>query len=393
MGNSFRKPSDPKPNYSEQAKLNEFILEEVHTRASIDYGNQEIRDIQTALHKVLDRVVTRVNERGRFKISRIVPCGSMAEQTAVLKFDYKKEMYTEFDFLANLKYFPNIICRDHGCGQCVKVSKLPVRLGAMGKLQKYRDKFNCPGPASRSGHLFWREINTCLGSDCQCFSVQYDDNAFYPSYSYELAADGKSDYRCDQCVAEMSTGVLRVNHSVSVGKSGDANCSLAFMWTSKANTLPVYDKLLQEEARQVTSLSVHVDFLPALEVLKANPDEVVHDFFLVPKKCNVCEVNYDKWRKSNCMAEIAYIVNEMSAKHRKCYKIIKYFLSTLGFNNINWCHVKTVTLNHSRGCSGSSEGCAECVLKILTDLKHVYETKTLTSFHGPGVNIFPRWMY
>ena len=373
--------------------LNE-MLEQVNTRSSIDNCNEERKDIKTAVHTMLERIVTRVNERGMFKISRIVPCGSMVERTTVLKFKKYNEMYTEFDFLANLDYSPNIICCDHGCGQCVEVSELPVPVGARSKLQEYDDKCFSITLASRCDHLFWREVNTCLGSDCHCFSVQYDDNPIAPSYSYELAAECESDYRCDKCVVEMPTGILRVNHSVSVGKDGGADCSLAFIWTSKANTLPVYDQLLQEEARQVTSLSIHVDFLPALEVHKAKPD-VVHDFFLVPKQCNVNVCGFEKynWRKSNCMAEIAYIVNEMSQKHRKCYKIIKYFLSTVGVVFIiNWYHVKTATLIHSRECSDSSEGCAECVLKILTDLKQAYETGTLTSFHESGVNIFPRGM-
>ena len=371
-------------------KLNK-LLDEVVTRASIGHGIQEIRDIQTAVHTVLEKVVTRVNKRGRFKISRIVPCGSMVERTTVLKFDYKIGMYTEFDFLANLDYSPNIICRDNDCGQCVKVGELPVSDEAMSKMQEYDDNLLSRGLTARCDHLFRREVNTRLGSDCQCFSVQYDDNPFALSYSYKLAAECESDYRCDKCVVEMPTGILRVNHSVFVGPRGAEDCSLAFMWTSKANTLPVYDHLLQEEARQVTSLPVHVDFLPALEVLKAKPDEAKHDFFLVPKHCNVCgryNIKEDKWRKSNCMAEIAYLVNEMSEKHRKCYKIIKYFLSTVGIRHSNGYYVKTVTLNHSRECSDSSEGCAECVLKILTDLKQAYETETLTSFHEPGVSIF-----
>ena len=79
----------------------------------------------------------------------------------------------------------------------------------------------------------------------------------------------------------------------------------------------------------------------------------------------------------------------MSEKHRKSYKIIKYVLSPVGiWSIINWYWVKTVTLNHSRECSDSSEGCAECLLKRLTDLKHAFETGTLTLFHEPGVNIF-----
>ena len=392
MANCFRKPSNPKLNYSKKA--NE-ILEELLTKVATDYSNPEILHIQTAVRTMLERVVTRVNERGRFKISRIVPCGSMAEQTAVLKFDDYKEMYTEFDFLANLDYSPNIICRDHPCEQCVEVRELPVSVGAMSELQEFDNLISSHrGTARRCEHLFWREVNTCLGSDCHCFSVQYDDEPYFQSYSYKLAAQCESDYRCDKCVVEMPTGILRVNHSVSVGGVNSVDCSLVFMWTSKANTLTVYDQMLQKKARQVTSLPIHVDFLPALEVLKANPDTAVHDFFLVSKHCSVYDdykdmVN-DRWRKSNCMSEIAYIVNEMSVKHRKCYKIIKYFLSTVEFDYINWYHVKTVTLNHSRECSDSSEGCAECVLGILTDLKQAYETGTLTSFHGSGVNIFSR---
>ena len=381
----------PKLDDTRTNNLNK-LLDKVVTKVSIDHGNQEIRDIRTAVHIMLDRVVTRVNERGMFKISRIEPCGSMRECTAVWKYHrFTHKCYTEFDFLANLEYSPNTVCRDHGCGQCVRVSELPVPVGAMSKLQKYDNEFWSTG-TRRCDNLFWREINTCLGSTCNCFSVHYNDDFLYPSYSYKLAAECKSDYRCDKCVVEMPTGILRVNHSVDVGR--DANCSLAFMWTSKANTLLVYDRSLQAEARQVTSLSVHVDFLPALEVHKAKPDAATHDFFLVPKHCNICyyddydPFNETNWRKSNCMAEIAYIVNEMSEKHRKCYKIIKYFLSTVGFSYINWYWVKTVTLNHSRECSDSSEGCAECVLKILTDLKHAYETKTLTSFHESDVNIF-----
>ena len=301
----------PKLDDTRTNKLNQ-LLDEVVSRASIDYANQEIRDIQTAVHTVLERVVTRVNKREMFKIPRIVPCGSMVERTTVLKFDIKKEMYKEFDFLANLDYSPNILCRDHRCGQCVKVSELPVPVGARSKLQEYGDKFGRLGTASRyCDHLFWREINTCLGSDCHCFSVLYHDDSIFSSYSYKLAAECKSDYRCDKCVVEMPTGILRVNHSVSVGSDPmAAKCSLAFMWNSKANTLPVYDQMLQEKAGQVTYLPVHVDFLPALEVLKAKPDEAVHDFFLVPKRCNACDPSFEYyWRKSNCIAEIVYIVD------------------------------------------------------------------------------------
>ena len=125
MANSFKVPSDPEViytrldekgktvksatenyglNYSElvdskRIKLNR-IFEEVNNKASIDYSKQEILDIKTAVHTMVERMAARVNERGSFKISRIEPCGSMAEQTAVLKFSKRtRERYTGLIFL------------------------------------------------------------------------------------------------------------------------------------------------------------------------------------------------------------------------------------------------------------------------------------------------------
>ena len=373
-------------------KLN-GIFEEANRRASLDYSNQEILDIQVAVHTMLERIATRINERGVFKISRIKPCGSMAEKTTVWKYSKKTgERYTEFDFLAVIEYPPEIIRPVGGCRQCVGVIKMPVHGNT---LNAHRSIFLEKNNMVMFDLLFVKELNTCFGSACDCFFVEYDDNNVYPSYSYKTAEECDSDYRCDKCVVEMPTGILGVNHSVSVGKHDkDANCSLAFRWTSTANTLSVCGKLLGEEAEHITSLSIHVDFLPALEILKDESveDAREHDFFLVPKHCNGCRAN-EQWRKSNCMAEIKYIVHVMSEKHKKCFKIIKYFLSRFLENFpyiLNWYYVKTVALNHSRECLDSSEACAECVLKMLTELKLSYRTKSLNSFHDVHVNMFQR---
>ena len=196
-----------------------------------------------------------------------------------------------------------------------------------------------------------------------------------------------------------------------------------FRWSSKANTISAYDRMLQEESSEVNRLAIHVDFLPAIEihqsgthtagswirnvigfipglsVLTSDTAARKHDFFLVPKSCNVCAFEVcnilygtEPWRKSNCLAEISHIVHDMSEKHKKCYKVIKYFLSIIEHIKIvrvNWYHVKTMVLNHSRECSDSSEGCAECVLKILAELKHAYKTKRLNSFTDSNVSILP----
>ena len=392
----------PKLDENTTNKLNE-IFEEVHSKVSIDYSiNQEILDIKAAVRIMLERVVARVNGRGRFSISRIQPCGSMVEGMAVWKYDEgpRENRYTEADFLAILADSPVLTCRSGGgCQQCAGVSVLPVNVNRL-KDSEITRLFDGDYPKKKEfDRLFLSELNTCLGSACNCFSVLYKNKtirteertSLFPSYSYKLSTECESDYRCDKCVVEMPTGILRVNHKLSVGPAPRAeNCSLAFTWTSKAKTLSVYDKFLQEKAECSTSLSVHVDFLPAIEIFKADSYDGApeHDFFLLPKRCNGgCRA--EQWRKSNCLAEIAYIVHVMSEKHKKCYKIIKYFLSRDVFSmTIDWYHVKTAALNHSRECSDASEDCAVCVLKMLTELKHSYDIKTLNSFHYPDVNMF-----
>ena len=435
----------PELDEARKAKLNE-ILEEIHTKASIDYGLQEMKDIQTTVHKMLERVVERVNKRGLFKISRIVPAGSMEEKTAMWKYSiHTGEIYTEFDYLGVLDcprdiintefdYLGvldcprDIIHRYRKCRRCVRLREMPVKRNALHEYKNF-PKRGYNNDRKRFDHLFWREINTCLGSDCDCFSITLklnDNDERYWSLTYKLAEDCDPDYRCDKCVVEMPTGILRVNHSVSVGPfQGQAYCSLVFRWTSKASTISAYDRMLQEESSKINRLAIHVDFLPAIEVhqsgthtagssirnvtgvtpglsvLTSDTAARKHDFFLVPKRCNVCYIDplygTEHWRKSNCLAEISHIVHDMSEKHKKYYKVIKYFLSIIAhiknvFVNwyVNWYHVKTMVLNHSRECSDSSEGCAECVLKILAELKHAYETKRLNSFTGSNVSILPK---
>ena len=364
-----------------------------------EQNRQEVSDIKAAVHMMLDRIITRVNKKGMFKISRVEPCGSMTEQTAVWKYGKETQeryAYTEFDSLAVLNCSPDIICRNHDCrGLCVEVSEMPTCMPfeAIDEINDVILEFKrTSGQRDLCDRLFWREIHTCLDSICDCFTIQFNEQDPWYRVSYTPAScDSGRESLCNKCIVEMPTGILRVNSSVSVGRFEEANCSLAFSWTSKVNTLIVCDKLLKEEPEPIHSLPIHVDFLPALEVLKGKPDEATrdHDFFLVPKHCNVCERG-ENWRKSYCMAEIAHINNDMSEKHRKCYKIMKYCISTIIDRNaidINWYHVKTVALNHSRECSDSSEGCAKCVLKMLRELKHAYETRTLNSFHESGVNI------
>ena len=59
------------------------IFDAINEKVSVDHNNAEFQDIQSAVNEMLERIVTRVNGRGIFQISKIVPAGSMAEKTSI----------------------------------------------------------------------------------------------------------------------------------------------------------------------------------------------------------------------------------------------------------------------------------------------------------------------
>ena len=88
--------------------------------------------------------------------------------------------------------------------------------------------------------------------------------------------------------------------------------------------------------------------------------------------------NQAVWLKLN-----VYIVNVMSEKHRKCYRIMKYLLSIIDkcHVNINGYYAKTIAMNHSKKCSDLSDNSAECVLEMFCQLTIAYEVEKLKPYH------------
>ena len=124
-----------KPHKQGQKKKLKSFFQHIILNAPVDFSIQEIQDIQDAVHTMLERIRTRVNKRGIFNIDRIVPTGSMADKTAIWKYDdYEKESFLEFDNLAVLKESVRQ-CEDHGdyqrCPGCIRISKLPLNLNRM----------------------------------------------------------------------------------------------------------------------------------------------------------------------------------------------------------------------------------------------------------------------
>ena len=373
-----------------------------------------MQDIQTAMDTMLERIRIRVNSRGIFKIARIVRAGSMKEKTSLWKIRgrsrEKSHNYLEFDFLAALENaVKDCIAQTADCLGCIQIVKQCY----------YGDDIlnTVPRDSYRRG-IFWadvleweydaryvinalfiEEINYCLTSSCDCLTYQCNEDK---DHCYEIALRPSSvEHKdgCSECTVDMPTGTLHVNTEINVEQDsfGPNTCSLIFQWISKAKSLSAPDKLLLQEPQLLSSLPIDVDFLPAMELLKPTPSGVrdEHDYFIVPKRCNVCGgVDYDdygeygnRWRKSWCLAEINAFTTDMSDKHRRCYQVMKYFSEQL--SSLSSYHIKTVVLNHHTICSDTTDECVDCVIGILRELQHAYKTKKLLSYQS-NLNIMNR---
>ena len=389
-------------NQVRNKKLESFF-QRIILNAPVDFTSPEIQDIQDAVHTMLERIRTRVNNRCVFNITRIVPTGSMAEKTAIWKYgDDEKETYLECDNLAVLKESVRQ-CEDHSdnkkCPGCIRISKSPIEFTRVAKqdLNLIRERWNNMqtfprrfkedlGNAAMINDIFIYEISNGLTSSCDCLSLHFERTC----YSFQPSSlDNK--YGCDKCIVDMPTGTLSVNtkKNVSCGPftGGRNKCSLILKWTSKTNSLLAPDKSLQQK-QPITSMPIYIDFLPAMESLKPTSTDAryTHAYYIVPKKCNVCGNDSEfasSWRKSGCMAEIQALKTEMSEKHRRCFHIVKYLAKDI---RVNKYLLKNAVLRHSITCSDRSDNYVDCVIKVYQNTLSAFNRRDFTSYHS-NINI------
>ena len=389
---------------SQEKKLNS-ILEELVTKYGVDFSCPEIKDIKSAVSEMIERIKTGINKRGLFSISRTELCGSMAEETAMWKQEFRPCI--EFDFLAILQAAGDI---EPCCQECFYVETLPLNL----------DLLKIYYPSLYDLYLKYENERKEILEDCftyECLAscgyqeLIYQDIRFRLKSTFEPSSTRSETQRgCDRCTVDRPTGTLGVKISELMAEFGN-KYSLFFDWTRRAKTLCTPDSNCLPKKEKMDNLTIHIDFLPAFEVvqskqqsadvaasssglvLKPTSSEYEHDCFLVAKSCHVCHPHdrgyRSTWRRSGCRAEIDTIVNKMSDKHRKCYQVLKYLTKTIDrLNTLNNYHLKVVILHHNSSCSDAGEGCAECFFKVLDDLQHAYETKQLKSLHSEG-NLLP----
>lgn len=377
------KPYYKRLNRKQKEKLDE-LYDIIIDKTAIDYENPEIKDIRYAVRKMLDRIKEKANERGIFSISRVQLCGSMEERTSVWKFDKTtKSTYTEFDFLAVLNdCFESEW--DSSCPGCIKFKTSPVNLNSLREHFKHNaNKFiayiNEPGKVDK---LFQMEIAYCLASLCDCLCVNIKDGS-YRKIKFSSRPSG-----CRNCTIDMPTGTLEVNTAIKIQKlSGTpANCSLILLWKSKSLRLsaPIGPCTSLPRTCALGTLPIYVDFIPAFQYIgnELSNDERGNKNIIVAKQCSI-RYETDGWRKSSCLAEINYMANYMSEKHRNCYKIMKYIIQeTQLCSSSSHYHAKTILFNHGKTCTDSTNNLAECVVKMFCELTDAYESKELRSFNS-----------
>ena len=376
--------SKPKFAARHKEKLNDFI-EKTAQNAAIDYRKQEIQDIRGAVIKVLDRVRDKMNERGLFKVTRMEPGGSMAEHTSLWKrnepWKWNKEVldYIEFDFLAVLE-LPSNCGISPGCQGCMVVKNMPWNKDLLGHEDKTFET-----ETAQFDRLFKREISISFAESCSCLSYHE-----YPERNEIVIYRSRPDPDCENCIIKMSTGCLHPE-TWDVPESVQ-DSSLMLKWTSSVMSLSAFDETSLQSSHQVKHLPVCIDFIPALEILKSEPNDTEHkhDYFLVPKKCHNCDRAgvMGRWRVSKSLMETNFILNQMSPKHRNCYIVLKFLLRYFNpfLGRVNNYHMKTAVLHHSARCRDDSEDYAACLGAVLTELAHAYDCGILPAF-GREANI------
>ena len=372
----------------ERSLMNSFF-EDILNTSSVDYSCNEIEDIQSAVLEMLERIVVKINERGLFNISRIEPCGSMAEKAALWKtypkYLKKIEKYLEFDFLAVLAKTDDIKLLMLDCKGCKEVhgsllnNTLLHRYGYIEMLRNSNLKDVDINNPEIIDLIFQREVFASIVSLFNCWTIQGE---FYDNCFIGLADSActrgfyHSSAGCTECSISRASGTLEI----APGYYGTRGCTLILQWESKSSSLFAPVGYSINQTQNMKRFEIHIDFIAALETLQetqqGDTQTVDTKSFIVSKRCSVCR-HYKMWRISGCIEEIKAIKNEFSVKHKKCYIILKYIFQRGRIDNYT---MKTVVLHHHTTCTDTSEDMDACVTTILQEIADAYKRRHLLAY-------------
>ena len=269
-------------------KLNQ-LLEELHDKAAIDYNNTEIKDIESAVHHMMWKIAEGINKHGHFKISRLQPCGSMAEKVSVWKHLKHGEecdgldeddAFIEFDFLPIIGEF-NDENTESMCPECVEVN-----MPELFKNIKTREKLLYDKEAF-TNHFFEEGI----ASAESLFECVLPDMPDTNNSDTNITFKHNSSLCVRECCVIKDTGELQLSTVIPIklrhiGQT-PASCSLILQWKSKAGSLNVPNALFTQ-TREINVLPIFIDFLTAFESRDTQITDSGYEYktFLISKSCN-----------------------------------------------------------------------------------------------------------
>ncbi|XP_060071512.1 uncharacterized protein LOC132551389 [Ylistrum balloti] len=386
----------------------ERLVSEIQDNLFVDFNSPEILEIRTAVETLLGHLSGSLKKTHPFfEVSKIVACGSMAEETRNWK--YSDGYYiVEFDYLAQLK-FPSTFTLQDGCPGFMQI------LDQHRHIEKYCNRFKSLGTlgALNQGRLafgFTYDLLKSISVLCNCYRFDTSIKMVNTSDCCKIYSHGtlhkmiQYSEECRCCKVYKPTGVLRLATGATIGSPYFHGCSLVFEWTSNTNQLTP-----RAGAQNDKSVIILIDFVPAIELRQtkselggegrslvqldskaATEENWKHLYFLVGKGCNK-KKHEMCWKISNCVREIR-ILRETHVSHRHAYMILKYlkeclfssFPSTTGVPTTY--KLKTAVLHHCLACSGSPPKVMTCVLDILQFLTCSYNNHSLRNVTN-GLNL------
>ena len=255
------------------------FFDDIVCGASVDQSCAELQDIKSALTELLHRYSADMAERSICRISRLYPCGSMVEKSALWKTNaeiyqankgYRRKYastYIEFDILAVLDASQKI-AGVQGCPECFFIYS--ARLSGDAEEHAPKRQFSAL-QTDVIDKRFHAELHKSVTTMCRCFADceihDYKQSWKRNVYLY-LNSPKAHNVKCNKCIVRRETGYIQV---ASFGTKFEAakhlgHCSCVFKWTSTKQKLRMPDVTNLKRRKKTKEILVYVDFLPAFEL-------------------------------------------------------------------------------------------------------------------------------
>ncbi|XP_045186586.2 uncharacterized protein LOC123544576 isoform X2 [Mercenaria mercenaria] len=366
----------------------EKFCKDVIEKCSLDYENEQLKDMTNALSQLIDRFAASVQGQGRCNIAK---CGSMTEQTRITTTGI------EYDYLTVVEgptYFghPCEHCKLEGCVQVFRDSgkkekqnseevKAYFHKRLIDTIKHNCSKNNCTGcpyctVETRSGTL---RVVLTKGFDISVSDTKLKFHWMPRTTDFEgmrmCHIEEEKLYECKIIHYRVSDKRL-----CYINPSERENDDEMF---SPENPDKEGFPLKSDRVPIEAGLEIEVDFHP---VLQLDPGIQRANFnFEYPQKCFL----FPKSAKDKCGGwKISFYDTELQAlqgtsvTHRHAYMVLKFVLEQLkggvtGY--ISSYYLKTGILHHINEC-GKAHSVSQCVIDVLEYLSRCFEAQNLPNF-------------